>query len=58
MTKSSLTPRQASSFLKVGLNYVYRLLYEGRLKGHKAGRTWEIDKASVERYNARRRKAR
>lgn len=48
--KPSLTPRQASSFLKVGLNYVYRLLYEGRLKGHKAGRMWEIDTQSVHQY--------
>lgn len=58
MTVVLISPRRAAILLDVGLNYVYRLLYEGKLAARKVGPRWEIDKASVTAYNRKRNKRR
>jgi excisionase family DNA binding protein len=45
-----ITARQAASHLACSPGFVRRLARSGRLKGHKAGPVWLIDKASLDAY--------
>lgn len=44
-----LTTRQLQEFLKVDRITVYRMLYDGRLKGIKVGNQWRFQKEVIER---------
>ena len=55
MTKNQeLSAIEAARRLGVGLDYLYSLLWTGKLEGRKVGRTWRIDAEVIE---ARRRRA-
>lgn len=43
-----LSPRTAAQQLGVSLYFVYQLLWTGKLKGRKVGKTWLIPVDSVE----------
>lgn len=46
-----LTPEDVSYALKIGMNSVYKLLNEGKLKGFRIGtRSWHIPKSSLIEY--------
>lgn len=46
-----LTPEDVSNALKIGMNTVYKLLNEGKLKGFRIGtRSWHIPKSSLVEY--------
>lgn len=54
MKQSFISPRRAAILMDVGLNYVYRLLYEGKLTARKVGTRWEIDRKSIKAYKRKR----
>lgn len=41
---------EACEALKVGYNALYDLLYSGKLKGYRNGRTWRIPKLAIKEY--------
>jgi excisionase family DNA binding protein len=43
-----LTPRDAAQKLGVGLDYLYSLLWTGKLQGRKVGKRWLIPAEAVE----------
>jgi excisionase family DNA binding protein len=43
-----LTPRDAAQKLGVGLDYLYSLLWTGKLQGRKVGKRWLIPTEAVE----------
>lgn len=43
-----MTPVEAANRLSIDLNYLYRLLRQGVVKGRKKGRQWIVDVRSVE----------
>lgn len=45
-----LTAEECAEFLRVHLNTVKRLLYDGELPGAKVGRQWRIDKRELRTY--------
>jgi excisionase family DNA binding protein len=55
--KGELTAMEACRRLNVSLDYVYRLLYAGRLAARKVDGTWRISAADVEE-RVRQRQAR
>ncbi len=49
MTKEkSLSAVEAARRLGVGLDYLYGLLWTGKLQGQKVGRRWRVPAAAVE----------
>jgi excisionase family DNA binding protein len=46
--RSEVTPIQAARTLKVGLDYLYSLLWTGKLQGRKVDRRWRIPAEAVE----------
>ena len=54
MAQFITTPRRAAHDLNLGLNYIYRLIWEGKLSARKVGIHWEIDKASMKAYKRKR----
>jgi excisionase family DNA binding protein len=48
-----LTAIEAARRLGVGLDYLYSLLWTGKLEGYKVGRNWRI---SAEKVEARRKR--
>jgi hypothetical protein len=63
MSKSTgearLSPREVAVRLRVGINFVYGLLYSGKLPATKEAAGWQIPEGSVTDYQANhaRRKA-
>lgn len=47
-----MTAQQAADALGYHVNYLYKLLGEGRVKGQRWGREWVIDGAEVKRIKA------
>jgi len=47
-----LTAQQAADALGYHINYLYRLLREGTVKGQRWGREWVIDQAEIKRVKA------
>jgi excisionase family DNA binding protein len=43
-----LSPRDAAQKLGVGLDYLYSLLWTGKLQGRKVGKRWLIPAEAVE----------
>jgi len=43
-----ITPIEAARKLGVGLDYLYSLLWTGKLAGRKTGNRWRVSLASVE----------
>ncbi len=48
MNKQELSPIEAARRLGVGLQYVYSLLWTGKLAGRKVGRSWRVSAQAVE----------
>jgi excisionase family DNA binding protein len=46
--ESELSAIEAARKLGVGLDYLYSLLWTGKLQGHKAGKRWCIPVEAVE----------
>lgn len=42
-----MTPAEAARALGVSLDYLYKLLWAGRLQGRKVGRRWQVSAAAV-----------
>ena len=47
-TDSELSAVEAARRLGIGLDYLYGLLWSGKLTGRKVGRKWRVSVASVE----------
>lgn len=47
-----LTAQQAADALGYHVNYLYKLLNEGTVKGQRWGREWMIDRKEVDRIKA------
>lgn len=45
-----LTIQEAAKYLKMGKSTVYKLVAEGRLPAHKAGREWRFDAAEIDEW--------
>ena len=45
---STITVREAALKLGVGVDWVYQLIWSGKIEAAQVGRTWKVDKASVE----------
>ena len=45
-----LTVIEAAEYLKMGRSTVYKLLREGRLPAHKAGREWRFDAKELDDF--------
>jgi len=43
-----LSAREAAQRLRVGLDYLYGLLWSGKLEGRKVGKHWRIPASAVE----------
>jgi excisionase family DNA binding protein len=43
-----LTPREAATRLGIGLQFIYQLLWSGKLPGKKTGKTWRIPTDAVD----------
>lgn len=50
--EQKLTAQQAAEALGYHINYLYRLLKEGEVKGQRWGREWMIDRAEVARVRS------
>jgi excisionase family DNA binding protein len=50
--EDKLTAQQAANALGYHINYLYRLLKEGRVKGTRWGREWIIDRVEIERIRS------
>ena len=48
MKKTEMTAIEAARILGVGLDYLYGLIWAGKLEGRKEGRKWIIPASSVE----------
>jgi excisionase family DNA binding protein len=55
--QTEMTAIAAAKILGVGLDYLYSLLWTGKLKGRKAGERWLIPASAVEARLHERRKA-
>lgn len=49
-----VTPEEAASMLRIGMNQIYKLLNANSIVAFKEGRTWKIPKSSVVNYIANR----
>ncbi len=47
-TKAEITAIEAARKLGVGLDYLYGLIWAGKLVGRKVGNRWRVSLASVE----------
>jgi excisionase family DNA binding protein len=57
MNERELSAIQAARALGVGLDYLYSLLWTGKLKSRKVGNRWRVSAAAVqERLNQRERR--
>ena len=45
-----ITPEEAASMLGCGMNTIYRILKEGKLKAMRIGRHWKIPKRAVQEF--------
>ncbi|HHU75882.1 MAG TPA: helix-turn-helix domain-containing protein [Firmicutes bacterium] len=43
-----LTPEEASRFLRLSIESIYDLLYQGELEGKKVDRGWMIERSHLE----------
>ena len=50
MMDDVLTIEEAREALKIGRNYIYKILASGELAGYKVGRTWRIPKSALDAY--------
>lgn len=48
MKNGMLNVREAAIRLNIGMGYLYKLLWEKKLAGHKAGNRWLVSEAAVE----------
>jgi excisionase family DNA binding protein len=46
--EKEITAVEAARRLGVGLDYLYSLLWTGKLEGHKVGKQWRISAEAVE----------
>jgi excisionase family DNA binding protein len=53
--QGTMTVRAAAQELQVGTNYLYTLIWSGKLKAEQSGGEWRVDRQSVEeRLEARK----
>ncbi len=45
-----ITPEDAADMLGCGMNTIYRILKEGKLKAMRIGRHWKIPKRAVQEF--------
>lgn len=45
-----LNPEEAADYLRIGMNNMYKLLNEKKIKACRIGRTWKIPKTSLDEY--------
>ena len=45
-----ITPEEAADMLGCGMNTIYRVLKEGKLKAMRIGRHWKIPKRAVQEF--------
>lgn len=45
-----ITPEEAADMLGCGMNTIYRILKEGKLKAMRIGRYWKIPKRAVQEF--------
>mgnify|MGYP003328327216 CR=1 FL=1 len=48
--KPALTPEEAADILHCGMNAIYKLLNDGKIKAMRIGRRWKIPKRAVQEY--------
>ena len=47
---NTLTVAEAARKLGVHIDWIYHMLYAGKLTAKKVGRKWQLDRLDVERY--------
>ena len=45
-----ITPEEAADMLHCGMNAIYKLLNDGKIKAMRIGRRWKIPKRAVQEY--------
>jgi len=48
--KEIITPREAAEYLNLNVRTIYRLAKNGKLPGHKVGRSWRFSKDALDKW--------
>ena len=48
--KEIMTPPEAAEYLTLSVRTIYRLVKNGKLPGHKVGRSWRFEKDVLDKW--------
>jgi excisionase family DNA binding protein len=48
--KEIMTPHEAAEYLNLSVRTIYRLVKNGKLPGHKVGRSWRFSKDALDKW--------